>query len=195
MLFADLYNHVSQMRRYPVSIERSVVPKVIEITGQDRVYFTPVELDTDISLGHIKQYVERPSVYGDPIWVADIRYAAALNICWKRYVCCKELMHVFDTEDEQSGTAAKFLKLLEELESPPLAEQASEVYLSENRTKWKALAILCPLPVRDHVLARRLAGELSDEYDIALELRLPEAVVPTILSARFPTVLDFLLQE
>lgn len=195
MSYARLYEHVDNRRRYPVSIERVLVPKIIEITPQDRVYFTPVELDTEVSLGHIKQYRQQNSVYdSDPEWITDIRYASTLNVCWKRFVCCKELMHVFDSEDERSGSAERFQTLLNELEAPPLPGQASEMYYSENRTKWKALAILCPLSVRNHILARRLAGELQDDYDIALELRIPEDYVQAILSDRFPYVVAALLE-
>lgn len=192
MSFSDLYQHVAALGHAPIRVTKDIVPKVIEITSQDRVYFTPVDLDREVSLGHIKQYRESQGVYGEPLWISDIRYAADLNICWKRFVCCKELMHVFDSKAEQSDTSDKFRKLLSELESPPLLEQASEMYFSENRTKWKALAVLCPLPVRDSILKRREAGALPADYDVALELRIPEVVVTTILGDDFVKVVEFL---
>jgi hypothetical protein len=196
MSFARLYEYVSQRRKYPVSVERVLVPKILEVTPQDEVYFTSVELDTEISLGHIKQYRVSGGLYDvNPKWVTDIRYANTLNLCWKRFVCCKELMHVFDSEDEKSSNAERFQTLLNELEATPLREEASEMFYSENRTKWKALAVLCPMSVRDHILARRLAGDLPDTYDVALELRLPEDFVPTILSDKFPQVVDILLSD
>jgi hypothetical protein len=69
------------------------------------------------------------------------------------------------------------------------------MYKSENKTKWMALAVLCPLPVRQHYLDRRAAGEMTDSYELALELRIPEICIPTVLSDDFPAVVGFLLEE
>lgn len=192
MSFARLYEFAAGLGQLPIRVS-DVVPVVKELMSQDEVYFTAVELDPTISLGHIKQYRESTGVYSaDPLWITDIRYEKALNICWKRFVCCKELMHVFDTQEERSNSAERFARLLKELEAPPLAEQASEMYFSENRTQWKALAILCPLPVREHYIAKRAAGEMQDDYDVALELRIPKLYVPTILGEDFPQIVKLL---
>ncbi len=193
MSFAELYAYAEGLNQVPIRVETDLVPKVKTLAGQDDVFFTPVELDTEISFGHIKQYRMSTGVYAEPRWVTDIRYAKTLNICWRRYVGCKELMHVFDMQEERSDSAAKFNKLLDELESTPLLEDASQMFLSENRTKWKALAVLCPLPIRQNILDRRAAGELADPYEIALELRVPQAVVGTILGETFERVLNGLI--
>lgn len=188
LLFQELYRFAAALGEYPVLLEKRLCPKIIELTGQDEVLFTPVTLDPQISLGHIKKYRLTTGVYADPKWMIDIRFHKDLNPCWQRYVCCKELMHVFDTEAERTDTREKFERLMAELESPPLAKDASEMFLSENRTKWMAVAALCPRPLRDHFIGPYTAGTMSD-YEIALALRVPEGCVKTIMSEYYSNYL------
>ena len=101
-------------------------------------------------------------------------------------------MHIYDSEDEKSNTPEKFKILVNQLESPPLPEKASPMFYSEIKTKWMALAILCPLPLRDEFKGR-WRDDLSD-YDVALELRVPEACVPTIMGETFPEIVQFLTE-
>lgn len=102
-------------------------------------------------------------------------------------------MHVFDSPEEKVDTEAKFEKLLEELASAPLMEDASPMYASENTTKWMALAVLCPLPFRDHYKPMWVEGEMSD-YDVALELSIPETFVTTVMEDYFPEVVASLTE-
>lgn len=193
MSFARLYNFSEDLRARPVRVERDLAPKVLELTSQDRIDFIPVDLDPAVSLGHIKQYRESNGVYGaDPTWVTSIRWHAGLNMCWRRFVCGKELMHVFDSQEERTDTSEKFTTLLNELEVPPPADQASPMYVSENRTKWMALAVLAPRPLRAWAIEQQAQG-LSD-YDIALALRIPEGLIGSLLGARYEPILDSLLR-
>jgi len=70
------------------------------------------------------------------------------------------------------------------LESPPPFAEATAMYLSENKAKWMALAVLCPLNVRAQFFDMWANKTLSD-YDVALELRIPEAVVPAVMGDNF----------
>ncbi len=193
MTFSRLYAYAASQESAPLLIEGLIDAEVIRLSAQDRILYTPVDLDPEISLGHVKQYRQSGGVYDqDPEWVTEIRYYEKLNMCWRRFVCCKELMHVFDTPGERVDSAIKFDQLLEELASPPLLSDASPMYLSENRTKWMALAILCPLPLREHYRGRWLDGEMSD-YDVALELRIPEGLVKTVMAEYTAAVISSLI--
>jgi len=195
MTFKTLYDYSCSIRQFPVKLEGVLDTKVIELTAQDEIYYVPLELDPEISLGHIKQYRISNGVYDqNPNWVTEIRYFGALNDCWKRFVCCKELMHVFDTKQEQTDTPAKFQQLLEEIEAAPLpAAASSDMFKSETKTKWMALAVLCPAPVRDELKPKWESKELSD-YGVALDLRIPETYIRTLMSDRFEEVIGILLE-
>lgn len=188
MSFSQLYDFAAEQRSAPIIIEGLLDQKIIDITAQDEIFYTAVELDDKISLGHIKQTRIPKGVYDrDPNWVTQIRYSNKLNVCWQRIVCCKELMHIFDSPEECVNNEEKFAKLLAELESPPLSADASPMFLSEQKTKWMALAVLCPLPFRDYFLPLWENGDLST-YDVALALRIPEVAVPSIMGEYFPEV-------
>lgn len=109
MSFKDLYDFSVSLRAHPVLLEGVLDKKAMELSNQDELYYVPVELDTDISLGHIKQYRIPRGVYdADPAWITEIRYHKELNVCWRRFVCCKELMHVFDPLSARSDSGLKF---------------------------------------------------------------------------------------
>ncbi len=172
-------------------LEGRVDEEAKKLSSQDELWYVPVDLDLNISYGHIKQYRQSNGVYTEPLWITEIRYDRRLNVCWKRFVCCKELMHVFDSADERTNTPEKFRQLLSELENPPPAEKSSEMYKSESKAMWMALAILCPGTVYN---ARKPVweGEKFSNYAIALELRIPEHYVDALLSDTFAGMLEAL---
>lgn len=191
MTFKLLYEFSEGLNRRPVRVEEDLAPQVIKLTGQDRIDFVGVHLDPAISLGHIKQYRESNGVYDqNPVWVTSIRWYNELNMCWRRFVCCKELMHVFDTEAEQTNTAEKFATLLSELELAPPPEQASPMYVSENRTKWMALCVLAPRPARAWAVDQIDQGLAP--YDVALALRIPEEFISNLVGPRYEPIRDSL---
>lgn len=193
MTFKRLYDYSEGLRQRPIKVEGDLDTQVVHLTAQDRVDFIPVELDPEISLGHIKQYRESRVVYDqEPIWVTSIRWHNKLNMCWRRFVCCKELMHVFDSAEERVDTAIKFETLLNELELPPPPEQASPMYVSENRTKWMALCVLAPRPARAWAIEQLAAG--LSPYDVALALRIPEDLIPALVGGRYEPILDSLIR-
>ena len=194
MTFRRLYDFSEGLRQRPIRVEEDLAPRVVHLTSQDRIDFVPVDLDPEISLGHIKQYKEHQGGWDqDPLWVSSIRWHQDLNMCWRRFVCCKELMHVFDNDAERTDTAVKFETLLNELEVPPPAEQASPMYVSEIRTKWMALVVLAPRPLRTWAIEQHVQG-MSD-YDVALALRIPENLIPALIGARYEPILDGLIRE
>lgn len=170
MTFLKLYDFARNLRGYPIVLEGSIDLEAKRLSGQDELWYVPVVLDTDISYGHIKQYHVPHGVYdADPTQVTEIRYHESLNVCWKRFVCCKELMHVFDNAQEKTNSPERFRDLLSELETPLEAENSSEMYRAESRAMWMALAILCPMPVyeaRMPVWKAQKFSELCDRFGL-----------------------------
>jgi len=137
-------------------------------------------------MGHMVFEDQRTSPYDEAENVAVIRFASTLNRCWRRMVCTKELMHVFDSEKAQTGSKPKFIQLLNELETAPL--EASEMFNAERAAVWMALLVLCPLRLRNlHV-----TGDDSDEnlLVIAHRLKVPVAAVRAIKGNYYMTALE-----
>jgi hypothetical protein len=193
MSYKALYEYSCGLHQHPVLLEGVLDVKAAELSSQNELYYIPLELDPEISLGHIKQYRMPNGVYAEPQWVTEIRYFHELNVCWKRFVCCKELMHVFDSAKERADSALKFQQLLDEIEAPLPASASSAMYKSESKTKWMALAVLCPEPIRGHLKPKWDSGEMSD-YEVAVDLRIPETYIKTLMSDRYENVLKILLK-
>src|SRR5690606_28370954 len=66
----------------------------------------------------------------------------------RRYALTKELMHAFDSEDEEASDRARFIQLMRDVQNRPLAKHASPMYQSEFDTRWMAALVLCPREAR-----------------------------------------------
>jgi hypothetical protein len=156
--------------------------------------FVPVELDPEVSLGHLKYERDRDSPYEGPFRVANIRYDKTLNRCWTRFVCCKELMHVFDSAEERVDDRNKFLKLMKEFESIPMKADISPMFASELSAEWMAVIVLCPKRLRDVLRPQWLDKTLSN-YDVALRLKIPEVTIKSLMDDYYDTALAELLEK
>ncbi len=144
------------------------------------INFHPIQTKPGDPLGHYECHSEAESRWDDPdSWVVLITYCSDLSMSEQRFVWCKELMHIFDTEDGSVKTEDEYRGLLKEIELKPI--EPSKAYLSENTAKWLALMVLCPKIQRDEIKARVDEGELTP-YDVALHFRIPETIVPSLLS-------------
>lgn len=101
-----------------------------------------------------------------------------LNTCWRRIVSGKELMHFYDSRGALTDKEEKLKKLIGEIEHRPL--NPSEMLISEARARWMALAVFCPESERASVVDRVAAGE--SHYSVALDYRLPEEYIPSLIS-------------
>jgi Zn-dependent peptidase ImmA (M78 family) len=193
MRFSDLYEYSNSLPEPTVSVRE--LANRIRSSHQHvgEINFYPVDLDEDVSLGHIVYERDRSSPYEGEFTVANIRFSRQLNRCWRRFVCCKELMHLFDSDDERTNTRAKFVQLMNELETPPLAGDMSPMLSSEYEAEWMALTVLCPARLRDAYRDAFHSGELP-AYEVAAAFRVPEAYVPALMSDYYKTALSALLR-
>ncbi|MEM6858619.1 MAG: hypothetical protein AAF559_12170 [Pseudomonadota bacterium] len=194
MEFKELYNFAQEIisqregdGKISAIVPVSELKRVLKanVLWLDDVNFHPVEPKDGDPLGHYECYSDTDSRWEEPdSWVALISYANHLNMCERRFVWCKEMMHIFDTVDGCVSTPDEYRGLLREIEMKPL--EPSESYLTENLAKWMALLILCPKEQRDRMKAEHEAGQLSD-YDVALAFRIPEVVVSSLFSEYYDT--------
>jgi hypothetical protein len=187
MLFPELYRFSNEELTSP-RVGFSFLAGQIAKRHPDveRVEKWECDLDIEVSMGHMVFEDQRSSPYNEAENVAVIRFARALNRCWRRLVCTKELMHVFDSQNAQTGNGQKFVQLLNELETAPL--DASAMFTAERAAVWMALLVLCPLRLRQlHV-----TGDDSDQnvLVIAHRLKVPVAAVRAIRRDYYLEALD-----
>jgi len=177
--------------------ENSVAIPVIDLVEElktkikwiEDINIRPVPCREGDPHGHYELHGNRQSRWDDDdAWVVLITYDRVYkdndNLCYRRYVWSKELMHVFDTTDGQISDGDRFRTLLDEIEYEPPKDTRSEAYWAENSAYWKALLVLCPKVYRDEIKAKWDANELTD-YEVALHFRIPEELVKSLFSAAY----------
>jgi hypothetical protein len=194
MEFLDLYNLAQKLisEREKAGKNTLIVPVadlkealIREIGWLEDINFHPVDTRDGDPIGHYECYSDTADRWEEPnSWVVLITYCNNLSDCGDRFVWCKEMMHIFDTEDGCVKTSEEYRGLLKEIELKPI--DPSEAYLSENRAKWLALLVLCPKEQRDSMMARKAEEGLTD-YDVALHFRIPESIVPSLFSSYYDT--------
>lgn len=194
MNFADLYRFSNSLDGPYIRVEDLQKHVIRTHPAVHEVEFWACNLDSTISRGHMILCLDRSSPYEDEFIVASIRFASDLESDWRRFVCCKELMHVFDISRERVDDRDKFLKLMEELENAPLPAERSPMYDSERNAEWMAVLAICPQRLRDHYLAEFNAGRMEPEA-IAAALRIPDTWIKSILSDRYMKQLETLTGE
>ncbi len=124
---------------------------------------------------------ERTSAYEEPyndaVAFINDRYREDRDMV--RLISAKELMHVFDTEEQRTATPEQYAILLKQIESMTLPEDASEQYAADRVALWKAIIALVPPCIRNQYLDGWKSGEIKAP-EISTKVWLPE---PTVAAA------------
>jgi hypothetical protein len=178
--FKELFDFAQEL---PLYVRRNAIrDKAIELTDADAISVVRSGLDTDVCRGYwlTPQNSHHPLVkqLGHHIVVV----ARENNECWERFVVVKEMMHLFDTEDQKAADAKMLDGLLSEFSAPmaPFSPQ----FDAEIDSFWQALAVLCPQKDRE-IFRKELLENKTDEYEIALKLKIPESYVTRLFEERF----------
>jgi hypothetical protein len=98
---------------------------------------------------------------------------------WRRAVLAKELMHVFDQDDEKTHTKEQFDAMVHRFGNPsaPLTSQ----FRAESKGYWRSLAVLCTEKKRSEYRAALKAETISFDV-VATSLRVPVPIVHDMMS-------------
>ncbi|WP_298328145.1 hypothetical protein [Asticcacaulis sp.] len=111
---------------------------------------------------------------------------------WRRLVKTKELMHVFDKEDEKAHSGQTLDAQLDGFIKPSESECAQ--YKAENKAYWRALACLCPEHIRRELKEKFLAEKLSLDV-LSVTLQIPKAHVWRYLDDDFEASIASVLED
>lgn len=189
--FKELYDYCQTLE--PKVSRKVLTPKTLEITGVEKISARKVTLDTTACRGFFLSVKNKTHPIVLQHGCDVIVLARDQNKCWERFVYTKELMHLFDNDDEPTDSAEKFEKLLTELAFPSaLFNQSSKQTTSDRKTFWMALACLCPEKNRLEFEIMRNDQHI-DDYGIALQLRIPEQFVPLLFLPSYRIIIDLLI--
>ena len=191
MSYAKLFAWANKKTSLPIKVT-DVKAWIIEEKLQEQIYFIKADTNPLVLKGFVRQYHAPHAVYDhSPDRCANIYYSSNLNVCWKRFVCCKEMMHIFDSQKARASTKDEVRKLLEDMTSPIDISKLSEQQSSEFVCEFYALHVLFPQSIRDQLKAQYDAGNMSS-YDVALLARIPEYYIPFAMGDKYQNIKQFL---
>lgn len=178
----------------PIEINE-VRDTIVALGIQDRIVLTSVNQPTEEIRGVFYQWTESDGLYRPPVFCTSISYSSRLSLPMQRVVCCKELVHIFDTAGATTKTREEVVRLTERLMGPATTDEISEADFSASTDRvaiYFAMAILLPKKVRDAAIPRVRSGELSVEQ-LAVASQLPEGMVDLILSEKWADMLALMM--
>jgi hypothetical protein len=192
MSYRNLYAHCQQLT--PKISTKEIKRVVLEITGKTQLdviinspdprklrgYFLSSERTSDDRF---------PKLLGKNVVVL----ARGMNDCWNRFILTKEMMHLFDTPNEETSTPEQFKTLLQEFEPANPIKASSPQYASESKGFWMALACLCPEANRLEFIEQYEKSQIN-YYGIALKLRIPEQLVPVLFKEDYSQIINWVMR-
>lgn len=187
--FKGLYNFCQTLE--PKISRNDILKKTLEITGAQTVKAVKTSLDITACRGMFLSPKNTNHRIVQQLGCNVILLARGQKYCWERFVYTKELMHLFDDDDEPTSTEEKLEKLLADLEVP--SAELSKQALSEIKGFWMALACLCPEKNRLEFQRLREKNHI-DNYGIALQLKIPEQYVPSLFRQGYLNIIQLLIK-
>ena len=192
MSIGKLISFFSLFTKLPVYAE-DVRDQIVELGVQDQIHFEPLNVPPERLLGMFVRSRGRNAPYAEHLNVSTIFYNVNVSPDEQNFICCKELMHVFDKK-LTSGVRneAELAQLLSHLfrDTIPEGEVSISGFLDEAAT-FMALAIMFPHEIRPEFLAMHASGRMSED-DIARELGISRTFVPQLLTPQWEVVRNML---
>jgi hypothetical protein len=196
MLFKELYEFADSHERPPIRFEALRGQINAHHNAVGRVDVRRITYPNPTTSAHyILADTDRDSPYEEEYTVAEIAYCSALDAdeSEKRYALTKELMHVFDTDEQRAGSRERFIQLMRDVQNRPLEKHASAMYRSEMDTRWMAALILCPKSLRDPIADAFRANGISLP-EVAELFRIPEWVASFVMDPYYDTAFASLVE-
>ena len=191
MKIHELINHFSSQVSVPIDPD-DVAQQIKNAGIRDIVSFVSVKLETRVLKGALHSYVIRNGLYGEAVLHSDVYYSDSLTRDWKRFVCCKELLHILDSSVSQAakpedveGLISGLCRISDRQESP--LTMASLRAWDDHLMTYYAIAILFPNTVRD-LLMPPFTAKLIDIEQISERLDLPAMAVSLVMSDDWPNL-------
>lgn len=186
--FKELYEYCQSLQ-IPIS-RKDIQPKTLAITNANKVSAVKSTLDTEIVRGYFLSASNTEVRLVQQFGCNIIVVARSLNYCWERFVFTKELMHLFDLDDEKTSNSDELETLLSNFEIPDT--NGSKQFKSDIKGLWMALACLCPEAERLKFKDSIEKGHI-DYYGVALQIKIPEKYVKYYFMDGYERIIKALL--
>ncbi|MCD2183503.1 hypothetical protein [Rhizobium sp. GN54] len=177
----NLYEKFAGYTVLPIKIDW-VKEQVKEDCEFAEILFIPVQMDASVLLGIHRMFSK--NVGGVTKVTLQVYYNSILDeerhAALKRLVCCKELLHAYDSEKQTAKSMSAVDHLIEGIVVPPSSGMTASL-ASDHNGGLRALMVLLPRDALDVIIPAHHAGKISVE-DVALLAGIPEAYARVSLS-------------
>lgn len=189
MEVSALIAEFSKRTMLPVDVN-DLLPILVANGNETDVEFIGVDLDPDILQGKIKIFYLRDGVYREPKRFANIYYHQGHTSDWRRFICCKELLHLLDPASAQTNTPEQIEELADRIGLPeymqdPLADGFATN--TDRLAEFRAAALLLPFAARE-LLRKPLDDDKLTLGDIAKMADIPRKYVGLVMSDHWEVI-------
>jgi hypothetical protein len=193
MSYAELYQRV-QSQGGRVST-KWLVGQAIELTHITQVKEQwSTKLDPAVIRGF---YIEGPMGPPVPLNENEALIVLSHSMCkgpmgdyWRLFIKTKELMHVFDSEEEKTDSAEKLEVQLEKFGNP--ATGIPPQYFAEVKALWRAMGVLCTEARRLEIMESLKSERVSIDV-AATTLHIPPLYVGSLIRENFPSIIESIM--
>lgn len=178
----------------PIEVEE-IRDLVVTLGIQDKIIFSPEDLDSGVLRGAFYQWRESSGVYSDSTWTTLIVYPENEPIEWQRVICAKELIHLFDAEPVKTKTGEMVDQLARKIVGPfeTRATSPSDLMASVDKlAQYQSFNLLFPLAARK-IAREKLSRSEATYEDIATWSVLPLEVVMLVLDDHWDKLSEVLV--
>lgn len=188
-MLKKLIKQFEECTALPIEVEE-IANAIIELGVQDEIHFVDVDAETAEIHGAFARFRYRKGVYADEIWVTHIPYNKNDTLEQQRVVCCKEMMHIFDSELEMTDTESEVPDFLDKLLGP---HSTDDFGLADFMAAKDKFALYQCLPLLLPKAALKIAREAVEKNqktpaEIAVWARLPINIVNLMLNKEWDTL-------
>lgn len=175
MRVPKLIREFDSIETLPVDVDQ-VVDYLRREQIKDEINFVGVDINVEILRGKINHYVIPGIGYGEPTFCADIFFDRRQPDEWQRLVCCKELLHLLDSEGTKCATAPQIEHQISRMILPNEFQDIvadGVTVITDKIATYFAVAVLFPFAARQILMEPYRSGKLT-LADVARMADIPE---------------------
>lgn len=190
MSYRQLYEFAQEFE--PPAKRNDIRDRLLQLNGVGRLPMVRTKMDHRICRGAYLSAKNTEHRLVQQLGGHVVLVARDLPKEWERFIYIKEMMHTFDDPDEAVDSGEEFENLLREWAGPGSSGEWSNQLASEVNCFWMALAVICPEAKRLEYAKGREQGHI-DDYELSLQLKIPEQYVPNLFRDEWlETIADLL---
>ena len=195
-MLRELIKYFEDRTELPVEVE-DIAAAIFKLGFRDNIHFFDISADLSRIRGTFYQFWYRPGVYADPLMITLVPYNKNDSLEWQRVVCCKEMMHIFDSDLERTDTKEEVPEFLDKILGPLSTDDygvADFMAAKDKVAMYQCLPLLLP-SAAIQIARQAVADEILTIEDVARKASMPASLVGIMLEKEWDTLNGIVIGE